>query len=489
VSSHHQIQHEHIQSDVPARLDRLPWSRWHWLVVIGLGVTWILDGLQVTLQGALGPILQSHGTLGLSPSQIGYCATIYLIGAVCGALVFGYLTDRFGRKKLFYITLSVYLGAALLTACSWNFYSYAAFLCLAGSGIGGEYAAINSAIDELIPARVRGRVDLIVNSTYWVGAMIGAFATVLLLDPHRVPEWLGWRLSFASATVLGLGVLYIRHWIPESPRWLMVHGRKEEAEKVISEVELAIKQSGLTLPEVTEPPITLMVRSVTPWSEIWETFAIKQRQRSFLSFTLMSAQAFFYNAIFFTYALVLAKFYRVPPDQVSWYIIPFAAGNLLGPVLLGHFFDVIGRKQMITATYALSGIMLAATAWLFQHGLLTAQTQSIAWVVIFFIASSAASSAYLTVSELFPLEIRGMAIAIFYSVGTLVGGAAGPAIFGNLIESGSREMLSWGYYAGGALMVFAAIVEMIFGVSAEQKSLESISPPLVSRLTSSAPKP
>ena len=464
-------------------MDRLPWSPWHWLIVIGLGVTWILDGLQVTLQGALGPVLHSKNTLALSDGEIGLSATFYLVGAVAGALVFGYLTDRLGRKKLFYTTLIVYLTAAALTASSWNFPSYACFLCLAGAGIGGEYAAINSAIDELIPARLRGTVDLIINSTYWAGAMLGAGATVILLNPAVVPEWLGWRLSFAIPTVLGLGVLYIRHWIPESPRWLMVHGRNQEAEAVIRGVEKTIEDQGLTLPPVTEPTLTMMVRHTTPWREILETFVVKQKQRSILGLCLMGAQAFFYNAIFFTYALVLARFYNVPPTQVSWYILPFAMGNLLGPILLGHLFDIVGRKPMIAATYALSGVLLAVTAVLFQHNMLTAQTQSIAWVIIFFVASSAASSAYLTVSELFPLEIRALAIALFYAAGTLVGGVAAPALFANLIQSGSRDLLSYGYYLGAGLMILASLAEIFFGVAAERKSLESVSPPLVSQIS------
>ena len=471
--------HPVIETDVPARLDRLPWSRWHWLVVIGLGVTWILDGLQVTLQGAIGPALKSKAALGLSEAQIGESATCYLLGAVIGALLFGYLTDLLGRKKLFYMTLIVYLTAAALTACAWNFTSYAAFLALAGAGIGGEYAAINSAIDELIPARLRGTVDLIINSTYWAGAILGSVATVILLNPDLIPEWLGWRISFAMGTVLGLIVLCIRHWVPESPRWLMVHGRNEEAERIITGVEKYIESTGKALPAMTEPPIKIHVRRSTPWKEIFKTFLIVYPKRSLLSLILMGAQAFFYNAIFFTYALVLAHFYGVPATQVSWYLLPFACGNLFGPILLGHLFDLVGRKVMISATYCCSGVLLAVTACLFQHNLLTAQTQSIAWVVIFFIASSAASSAYLTVSELFPLETRALAIAFFYAAGTLIGGVAAPALFSNLIQSDSRDALANGYYVGAAAMIVASIAEMILGVAAEKKSLESISPPLV----------
>lgn len=470
-----------IETNVPQRMDRLPWSKWHWLVVVGLGVTWILDGLQVTLAGAIGAILQNPKALGLTEVEVGWSASCYLAGAVFGALVFGYATDRFGRKKLFYITLSVYLVAAALTAFSWNFASYAAFMWVAGSGIGGEYAAINSAIDELIPARVRGQVDLIINSTYWLGAMLGAGATVILLNEKYFPLWLGWRISYAIGAILGLGVLLIRHWVPESPRWLMVHGRNDEAEAIVASIEKQVTDGGGALPEIEEKPLRIAVHSGTPWKQIFRTLLVDQRKRTFLGLVLMSSQAFFYNAIFFTYALVLNRFYKVPPETVSWYILPFALGNLLGPILLGHFFDIVGRKPMIILTYGLSGILLALTAVLFQFEMLTPITQSLAWVAIFFIASSAASAAYLTVSELFPLEMRAMAIAIFYALGTLVGGVFAPSIFANLIASGSRFNLSLGYYAGAALMVFAAVTEHFFGVAAERQSLETISPPLSSQ--------
>lgn len=474
--------HRLVQTDVPARLDRLPWSKWHWLVVCGLGVTWILDGLQVTLQGAIGAALQSKEALGLTEQQIGLSATCYLSGAVIGALVFGFATDRFGRKKLFYVTLIVYLCAVLLTAIAWNFESYAAFLALAGAGIGGEYAAINSAIDELIPARLRGTVDLMINSTYWAGAMLGSAATIYLLNPHIVPQWLGWRLTFAIGGILGLGVLIVRHWVPESPRWLMAHGHNDIAEKIIGDVEEQVRKDKGELPPVTEPPIIIAVKHHPSLSEILHTFFVTNRKRSLLGLILMSSQAFFYNAIFFTYSLVLSKFYNIEPNRIGEYLVPFALGNLFGPILLGRLFDVVGRKTMIAATYGLSGILLAITAYLFSQGMLTAETQSIAWVIIFFIASSAASAAYLTVSELFPLELRGLAIAIFYALGTLVGGVAAPAFFGQLIASGSKQSLAFGYYIGAGLMVVGSIAELILGVAAEQKSLESISPPLVAQL-------
>jgi MFS family permease len=467
-----------IETDVPARLDRLPWSRFHWLIVFGLGVTWILDGLQVTLQGAIGAALGSKETLALTEHQIGMSATCYLAGAVIGALVFGYATDRFGRKKLFYTTLSVYLVAVTLTALSWNFPSYAGFLALAGAGIGGEYAAINSAIDELIPARLRGTVDLMINSTYWAGAAAGSAATIFFLNPAIIPSWLGWRLTFAIGGVLGLFVLAVRKWVPESPRWLLVNGKADVAEKIIGEVEKEIEAEKGTLPPITEPKIIIAQRSRPPWKEIARTFLVTNRSRTILGLILMSAQAFFYNAIFFTYGLVLARFFNVPAHKIGEYIVPFALGNLLGPMVLGRLFDVVGRKTMIASTYALSGILLAINAWMFQQGMLTAETQSWAWVFIFFIASSAASAAYLTVSELFPLELRGTAISMFYAIGTLIGGVAAPAYFTSLIATGSRDALAGGYFLGAALMIIGGIAEIFFGVAAEGKSLEAVSPPL-----------
>ncbi len=468
-----------IESHVPARLDRLPWSRWHWLIVVALGATWILDGLEVTLAGSLGAILTHRETLGLSDAQVGATATFYLIGAVLGALVFGYATDRLGRKRLFFITVSVYLVATGLTAFSWSFASYAFFRALTGAGIGGEYAAINSAIDELIPARVRGRVDLIINGSYWVGAALGSAATIFLLDPHRLPIWLGWRFAFGIGAILGLIVIFFRRWIPESPRWLMIHGRENEAERIVDEVER--KVVGKTLPMNDAPPTRIRTRTHTPWREIWNAIVHEHRRRSLLGFVLMLTQAFFYNAIFFTYGLVLMRFYNVPANNVGGYLLPFALGNVLGPLLLGHLFDTVGRKPMITATYVISGILLAFTGWLFYAGLLTAQTQTLAWSVIFFVASAAASSAYLTVSEIFPLEIRALAIAVFYAIGTLAGGVGAPLLFGWIIGTGSSSALFIGYLIGAALMVFGGLTEAWIGVPAERRSLEHIAPPLSSR--------
>ena len=482
---------EWIETDVPARLDRLPWSRWHWLIVSALGVTWILDGLEVTLAGALGGILTRKEALGLTDTEVGLSATCYLIGAVTGALGFGYATDRLGRKKLFYVTLLLYLTATAATAFSWNFASYAIFRTLTGAGIGGEYAAINSAIDELIPARVRGQADLIINSTYWVGAALGSGATLILLNPAYLPVGLGWRFAFGIGAVLGLVVLFFRHWVPESPRWTMIHGDRREAEKIVADVEQHVTDHHPEgLPPVEGPKTEIHVRHHVPWGEIWHAIVHEHRQRSILGFALMVAQAFFYNAIFFTYALVLVRFYHVPEAKVSTYLLPFALANVLGPVLIGRLFDTVGRKPMIVLTYALSGILLALTGWLFQIGALNAKTQTIAWSCIFFVASAAASSAYLTVSEVFPLEIRALAIAIFYAMGTLAGGVFAPALFGKLIEAsahgGSRMPLFYGYLGGALLMVGAAAVEAVLGVKAEGQSLESIAAPLSARRKATA---
>src|SRR5438270_6872082 len=350
---------EWVESYVPARLDRMPWSRWHWLIVVSLGATWILDGLEVTLAGSLGGILTRRETLGLTDTQVGASVTFYLAGAVLGALLFGYGTDRLGRKKLFFVTVAVYLVATGLTAFSWNFASYAFFRALTGAGIGGEYAAINSAIDELIPARVRGRVALMINGSYWVGAAMGSAATVVLLDPNRFPIWLGWRFAFGIGATLGLIVIFFRRWIPESPRWLLIHGRPAEAEQILDEVERTIPAHTLLPHE--DPATRVRTRTHTPWREIGNTILHEHRRRSVLGFVLMLTQAFFYNAIFFTYGLVLMHFYDVPPQNVGGYLVPFALGNVLGPIVLGHLFDTIGRRKMIAATYAIAGLLLAAT--------------------------------------------------------------------------------------------------------------------------------
>ena len=470
---------EIVETDIPARLDALPWSRWHWFVVIALGVTWILDGLEVTLAGAISGVLQKPEALSLTDSQVGMSATFYLAGNVFGALLFGFLTDRFGRKKLFSITLLVYLIGTALTASSWNFISYASFRFLTGSGIGGEYAAINSAIDELIPARIRGRVDITINATYWIGAAIGAAGTYVVLNPVFIPIAAGWRAVFLLGALLGTIILIFRHWVPESPRWLTIHGRKQDADAIIKGIEEKIGASN----RQNSPPkkMAIRVRTHTPLKEIWDTVFYRHRARSCLGFALMIAQAFFFNAIFFTYSLVLVRFYKVAPEATALYLIPFAFGNVLGPIILGPLFDKVGRKPMIVLTYAGAGILLAITGALFQAGFLNAQTQTLAWIAIFFVASCAASSAYLTTSEIFPLEIRGLALALFYAAGTLCGGMIAPTIFGMLIQTGSRAALFAGYLIAALLMIGAAIAELVLGVKAERRSLEEVAAPLSSQ--------
>ena len=468
-----------FETDVPARLDRLPWARFHWLVVGALGITWILDGLEVTLVGSLAGAISDSPRLQLSAGQFGWTASAYLAGAVVGALGFGWLTDRLGRKKLFTITVLIYLVATIASGCAWDFWSFALFRFITGAGIGGEYAAVNATIQELIPARRRGFTDLVINGSFWLGAALGAVGAVVALDPRVIdPEW-GWRLAFVIGGVIGIAVLLLRRFIPESPRWLMTHGRPEEASEVLAGIEARVeRETGAPLPPV--PPGRLRLRRHTgDWFLSSLDVLLKQyRSRTVLGVALMGSQAFCYNAVLFTYALILTKFYDVPSGQVGWFVLPFALGNFAGPLLLGRLFDTIGRKIMITATYALAGLLMAAVGWMFARGWLTAVEQTVGWTAIFFFASAAASSAYLTVGETFPLEVRAVAISIFYALGTLVGGIAGPALFGVLIQSGSRDELLWGYLLGGGLMLGAAVVEWVLGVEAQGRSLEDVAPPL-----------
>lgn len=462
------------RTDIPCRLDRLPWGRFHSLVVVALGITWILDGLEVTLAGAVAGSLKQSPSLAFSNLEIGLASSAYLAGAVLGALLFGWLTDRLGRRLLFFITLAVYALATAGTALSWDIWSFALFRFLTGAGIGGEYTAINSTIQELIPARYRGWSDLTINGTFWVGAAMGAAGSLVLLDSDLFgpgSDW-GWRICFLIGAVLALPILLMRLWIPESPRWLIIRGLHAEAEQIVAGIE-----GGR---HIDAPTTWLQIRhrGHIDWRDLFDTLFRLHRQRALVGLTLMAAQAFFYNAIFFTYALVLTDFYAVPADDVGWYILPFALGNVLGPLLLGRLFDTIGRRPMIAATFIISGVLLALTGWLFQQGLLTAQTQTACWTVIFFFASAAASSAYLTVSETFPLEIRALAIAIFYAIGTGIGGIAAPALFGALIETGSRMSVFAGYLFGAALMLLAGLVQARWGVAAERRPLEEVARPL-----------
>jgi MFS family permease len=467
-----------VHTDVPARLDRLPWSRFHRLVVVALGITWILDGLEVTLAGSVAAALQTSPRLQLTAEQVGLTGSAYLAGAVLGALFFGHLTDRLGRKKLFNVTLGVYLVATAATAFSWDFTSFMLFRFLTGAGIGGEYAAINSAIQELIPARLRGRIDLAINGSFWVGAAGGALLSVWLLDPEVLSPDMGWRVAFGSGAVLGLVILYLRRFLPESPRWLMLHGKPQEAERVVEEIEARVAADVKAPLEPVTKTLALGETHRTTMLSVARTLLRHYPGRTTLGISLMAAQAFVYNAIFFTYALILSKFYGVAPDKVGLYILPFAIGNFLGPLLLGPLFDSWGRRQMIVTTYAVSGVLLALTGWMFHAGHLDATTQTAMWSVVFFFASAAASSAYLTVGECFPLEIRALTIALFYAFGTLFGGVGGPWLFGVLIEGGSSAEILWGYLLGAVLMVAAALVTLKLGVAAECKPLEEIAPPL-----------
>lgn len=467
-----------VETDIPARLDRLPWGRFHTLVVMALGITWVLDGLEVTLAGAVAGALKASPVLQFTNTQVGLAGSAYLAGAVLGAIFFGWLTDRLGRKKMFFITLTVYLIATAATAFAWDFWSFLLFRFLTGAGIGGEYTAINSTIQELIPARVRGWTDLVINGSFWLGAALGAAGSIVLLNPALFDPDMGWRLAFLIGAMLSVVIFFLRMWIPESPRWLMTHGRADEAIAIMTGIEARLRAQGHRWEDGPLAVTRLRARTHTPLGEVVSTLFRAQRQRTYVGLVLMASQAFFYNAIFFTYALMLTDFYSVPADHVGWYILPFAAGNFLGPVVLGRLFDTWGRRPMLTITYAMSGLLLAATGYLFARDLVTVQVLTVCWMVIFFFASAAASAAYLTVSETFPLEIRALAIAFFYAIGTGVGGVLGPWLFGVLIETGSRMSVFGGYLGGAVLMLIAAGVAARWAVAAERRPLEDISRPL-----------
>jgi MFS family permease len=468
-----------VETLIPARLERLPWGRFHVLVIVALGITWILDGLEVTLAGSVAGALKASPALDFSDAAVGFSASAYLSGAVLGALGFGWLTDRLGRKKLFFTTIAVYLVATALTGAAWNGASFYLFRFITGAGIGGEYSAVNSTIQELIPARYRGRLDLMVNGSFWLGAALGALVAVMLLNPAYFSPEVGWRLAFLTGAAIGIFVFGMRMWIPESPRWLAIHGREDEGEEVVAGIEQRFRDAGASLSDV--PPdkaIRLRSRTHTPLSEAFTALFVTFRLRALVGLALMAAQAFFYNAIFFTYALVLTTFYGVAASDVGWYILPFAAGNFLGPVVLGPLFDTVGRRPMIVATYALSGLLLVAVGLAFEQGVLSAMGQTIGWMIVFFFASPAASAAYLTVSETFPIEIRALTIAIFYAIGTGLGGVAAPAIFGWLIGGGSRASVFAGYAFAAFLMLAAAAVAALFAVAAERRPLEEVARPL-----------
>lgn len=461
-------------SGIPARLDRLPWSRWHWRVVMALGIAWILDGLEVTLIGSLGSVLERQDTLALTAAQVGWSGSLYIAGAVLGALVFGRLTDRLGRKKLFMITLAVYMVATLATAFSTGFVFLSICRFITGLGIGGEYAAINSAIDELIPARVRGRVSLAINASFWIGAALGAGLSLVLLDPAVLGPALGWRACFILGAILAVAIVLVRRHVPESPRWLLMHGRADEARRIIEDIEAEVVRQHGSMPPPASGGHAATAAGTPPMRQVLHVLLHRYRRRSIVVLAMMVAQAFVYNAIFFTYALVLTRFYQVPDHRVALYIFPFALGNVLGPFLLGPLFDSVGRRRMISLTYLLSGIGLALTGYAFMQGWLTAFSQTLCWTVLFFIASTAASSAYLTVSEVFPLEMRAVAISIFYAIGTGTGGFIAPVLFGWLIESGNRTSVAIGYAIGAALALLAGWLARSHAVDAERKSLEDV---------------
>lgn len=475
------VENNVLETRVPARLDRLPWGRFHTLVVVALGVTWVLDGLEVTLAGSMAGALEASPTLHFTASEIGLASSAYLAGAVLGALLFGWLTDRFGRKLLFFITLGLYFVSAAATAFSWNLASFCVFRFLTGAGIGGEYSAVNSTIQEMIPARYRGWTDLVVNGSFWIGGALGAASSIFLLDPAYFSPEIGWRLAFLIGAALGVVIFFLRTWIPESPRWLVIHGREAEAECIVDGIEARLRAHHASFEDATGlEPMRLHPRTHTPLRDVFRTIFVTYRTRAFVALTLMAAQAFFYNAIFFTYALVLTRFYQVPAQDVGWRMLPFALANVLGPVLLGRLFDTIGRKPMIAFTYATSALLLASGGLLFAQERLDVGQQMLAWTLIFFFASPAAGAAYLTVSEIFPVEIRALAIAVSYAIGTAVGGAGAPLLLGSLIETGSRMSVFGGYLIGSALMLVAAVVELAWGVAAERKPLESIARPLSS---------
>ena len=466
---------ENVRTDIPNRLDRLPWSRWHWKVIVALGITWILDGLEVNLVGSVAADLTNKGTLHFSTSQATAAGSFYLAGAVAGALLFGYLTDRFGRRKLFMVTLGVYLCFTVATALSWDFWSFMAFRFLAGTGIGGEYSAINSAIDELVPARVRGRVALAINSSWWIGTAAAAGLTVLLLNTLAVN--VGWRVGFGLGAILALCVLAVRRSVPESPRWLLTHGRANEAEDVVHEIEEEVRKSHPDLPEPEGDELEVEQRESIGFVAIAKHVMKEYPGRGVLGFSLMASQAVLYNATLFGATSILTTFFHASKTYSPLYLIPFAAGNLLGPWLLGPLFDTVGRKAMISGTYLAAALVLFGTAWAFDARLLSATTLTLCWAICFFFASSGASAAYLTVSEIFPMETRAMAIALFYACGTGVAIAA-PWTFGKLIQTSSYSLVTVAFVIGGAIMAAGGIVEVFLGVEAERKPLEAVARPI-----------
>jgi MFS family permease len=481
-----------IRTTIPERLDRLPWSRFHWLIIIGLGTAWILDGLEVNVVGSISGRIAEHGAgVGISKGDLsGWAASLYILGACVGAIIFGQLTDRFGRKKLFMITLSIYLLGTLLTALSFSTGWFFAVRFITGMGIGGEYSAINSAIDELIPKNHRGRVDVSINGSYWLGGIGGSLLAVLMLNTNIFPTDLGWRLSFVLGAVIGLAVLLVRRNVPESPRWLFIHGREEEAEKIVSEIEQTVeRQTGEPLPEPQEEPLTVRQRRTIPLLTIIRSVVTMYPRRTVLGLSLFVGQAFLYNSILFGFANLLSLYFHTPSGNVPYYLAVFAVGNFAGALLLSPLFDIIGRKPMIAGTYLLSGVLLIITGLLFKEHQLDDISFTACICVVFFFASAGASAAYLTVSEVFPMETRALCIAVFYAVGTAVGGVIGPQVFSRLINTESYNQVFLALGLGAVMMIIGGVVELVFGINAERRSLEDIAKPLTADGPASGKEP
>jgi MFS family permease len=481
-----------IRTTIPERLDRLPWSRFHWLIIIGLGTAWILDGLEVNVVGSISGRIAEHGAgVGISKGDLsGWAASLYILGACVGAIIFGQLTDRFGRKKLFMITLSIYLLGTLLTALSFSTGWFFAVRFITGMGIGGEYSAINSAIDELIPKNHRGRVDVSINGSYWLGGIGGSLLAVLMLNTNIFPTDLGWRLSFVLGAVIGLAVLLVRRNVPESPRWLFIHGREEEAEKIVGEIEKTVEaQTGEPLPEPQEEPLTVRQRRTIPLLTIIRSVVTMYPRRTVLGLSLFVGQAFLYNSILFGFANLLSLYFHTPSGNVPYYLAVFAVGNFAGALLLSPLFDIIGRKPMIAGTYLLSGVLLIVTGLLFKEHQLDDISFTACVCVVFFFASAGASAAYLTVSEVFPMETRALCIAVFYAVGTAVGGVIGPQVFSRLINTESYDQVFLALGLGAVMMIIGGVAELIFGINAERRSLEDIAKPLTADGPTSGKEP
>ena len=474
-----------IETNIPARLDRLPWSSWHRRILIGLGTVWILDGLEVTIVGSIAGAISAKGSgISISAAEVaGWAASMYVAGACVGALLFGRLTDMFGRKRLFMITLGVYLAATIATAFAWTPLFFFACRFVTGMGIGGEYSAINSAIDELIPARNRGRIDILINGTYWLGAAAGALLSVAAL--HLFSPLLSWRVCFGLGAILGTAILIVRRSVPESPRWLFIHGRDDEAEAVTRDIERQVVESTGAELEDPDEAITIKQRKSIGLWEITRAIVSTYPKRTVLGLALFIGQAFLYNSILFGYATLLSTFFGVATSDAPYYLVAFAVGNLIGPIVLGPLFDTLGRKPMIAGTYILSGVLLLITGYLFKQNQLDATSLTVSWSVVFFFASAGVSAAYLTVSEIFPMETRALAIAVFYAVGTGVGGIIGPQIFGRLVPTGNATDVFYALALGAVLMIVGGVVEIVFGVKAERKGLEGIAKPLTA-VTSTA---